>query len=283
MAKHTSIRQALSDACETLSQLPGGSPDLEARVLLALVLGKPQSFLYAWPERAMEAEALQRYTALVGRRASGEPLAYLTGCREFWSLDLNVNPATLIPRPETELLVESALRHIPPEQTRKIADLGTGSGAVALAIASERPHCRVVAIDISFEALQVTRQNIARLALSNIELVQGDWYEPLRRGAGFDMIVSNPPYVACADPHLCGGDPAWEPAVALQAGADGLDAIRTIASRASNHLNAGGRLLLEHGCDQGGEIRQILRKAGFRRVQTHLDLAGLERVTEGKP
>ncbi len=252
-------------------------------MLLGFVLGKPQSYLYAWPERTLEGEALRRYTALLERRVSGEPLAYITGRREFWSLDLKVNPATLIPRPETELLVERALQHIPSNQTWKIADLGTGSGAVALAIASERPRSRVLAIDISFEALQVTRQNILRLGLSNIGVVQGDWYEPLRSGTKFHMIVSNPPYVASADPHLTEGDPAREPAVALQAGADGLDAIRAIALQASNHLDTAGWLLLEHGFDQGLEVRAILRQAGFRHVRTHLDLAGLERVTEGKP
>ncbi len=279
----TSIRQALSDAHRTLSRLPGGAADIEARVLLGFVIGKPQSYLYAWPEHTLEAEALRHYNALLRRRVSGEPLAYITGRREFWSLDLNVNPSTLIPRPETELLVETALQHLPPDQTRKIADLGTGSGAVALAIASERPRCRVVAIDISFEALEVARQNMSRLALSNVKLVQGDWYAPLRRGARFDMIVSNPPYVASADPHLSQGDPAWEPRVALQAGADGLEAIRAIALQASNHLEAAGWLLLEHGFDQGREARAILRQVGFRHVRTHLDLAGLERITEGKP
>ncbi len=266
-----------------MRQLSGGAADIEAKALLGFVLDKPQSYLYAWPERTLGAEALKIYAALVRRRAAGEPLAYITGCREFWSLDLDVNPATLIPRPETELLVERALRHIPAHRTWKIADLGTGSGAVALAIASERPHCRIVATDISCEALEVTRQNVHRLALSNIELVGGDWYEPLRHSDRFQMIVSNPPYVASGDPHLARGDLAWEPATALRAGTDGLDAIKTIAQQASEHLDSPGWLLLEHGFDQGPEVRKILRRAGFHKIRTHLDLAGLERVTEGKP
>jgi release factor glutamine methyltransferase len=266
-----------------LRRLPGGAAAIEANALLGFVLDKPQSYLYAWPERTLEAEALNIYTALVRRRAAGEPLAYITGRREFWSLDLDVSPATLVPRPETELLVERALRHIPVHRAWKVVDLGTGSGAVALAIASERPHCRVIATDASCDALEVTRQNICRLALSNVKLVQGNWYEPLPRGDRFDMIVSNPPYVASGDPHLSRGDLAWEPATALQAGADGLDAIKTIARQASDHLSREGWLLLEHGCDQGLQVRDILRRAGFHQVQTHLDLAGHERVTEGKP
>ncbi len=252
-------------------------------MLLGFVLHKPQSYLYAWPKHRLDPASLKTYAALVKRRARGEPLAYITGHREFWSLDLNVTRATLIPRPETELLVERALRHIPEHRACKVADLGTGSGAIALAIASERPQCRITATDISVDALEVTRQNIHRLALSNIELIQGDWYDPLPHADRFDLLVSNPPYVASADPHLSRGDLAWEPSTALQAGTDGLDAIRSIAALAPNHLKQAGWLLLEHGCDQGHEVRNILRKAGFRHLRTHIDLAGLERVTEGKP
>ncbi len=252
---------------------------LEAAVLLAHVLGTTRSQLIADPGAPVDAAAAPRYAALIERRALGEPAAYLTGRREFWSLELAVSPAVLVPRPETELLVERALALQGSERAR-VVDLGTGSGAVALALAFERPHWRVTATDVSSEALAVARTNAARLGLE-LQLLQGSWFAPLA-GARFDLVVSNPPYVAAGDPALASAALAHEPRLALTPGGDALACLRLIVRGAGQHLLPGGWLLLEHGTDQGAAVRHELVLAGYRYVRSHRDLGGHERATEGQ-
>lgn len=256
------------------------SPRLDAEVLLAHVLNAPRSHLYAHPELKLPAPQLRRFAALVTARRRGQPVAHLTQTREFWSLPLRVNAATLIPRPETELLVEEALRRIPSEARWHLADLGTGSGAIALALAGERPGCRVTATDISSQALAVAQDNAARLGLRNVEFARGEWFAPLA-GRRFALITCNPPYVPDDDPCLAQGDLRFEPRLALSGGPDGLAAIRKIVLRAPFHLEPGGWLLLEHGHDQGAHVRKLLAAAGFGNLASHRDLAGQERLTLG--
>ena len=254
---------------------------VDADYLLLHVLNQPRSWLFAHASDAVSPTDAARFDALVQRRVCGEPVAYLTGSRGFWTLDLAVTPATLIPRPETELLVEQALARIPADTAVRVADLGTGSGAVALALAKERPLAQLVATDASCDALDVARGNAQRNALVNVEFRHGDWLTPVL-GERFDVIVSNPPYIADHDPHLDQGDLRFEPALALSCGVDGLDAIRMIAIAAPAHLRAGGWLLLEHGLDQGPAVRTLLRDAGFYGVKTVRDLEARDRVTLGQ-
>lgn len=242
------------------------------------VLKVSSAWLIAHATDAVDARQGATYLALIKRRAAGEPVAYLTGRRGFWTLDLDVTSVTLIPRAETELLVEQALLRLPAETACSVADLGTGSGAVALALAAERPHAQVVATDVSAAALAVARGNAARLRLANVAFVQGNWLAPLA-GRCFDVIVSNPPYIEAADPHLGQGDLRFEPAAALASGVDGLDAIRTIARDARAGLAAGGWLLMEHGWNQGEAVRELLTQSGYADVFTAKDVEGRERVT----
>jgi release factor glutamine methyltransferase len=251
----------------------------DAQWLLAHVLGRPRSWLFAFGDHAVAADEAARYEALVARRAAGEPVAYLTGRRGFWRFDLEVTPATLVPRPETERLVELALERLPAGSDLRVADLGTGSGAIALALASERPMARVVATDASEAALAVARRNAEMLGLRNVGFRRGDWFDCLG-GERFDLVASNPPYIEAGDPHL--DALRHEPAAALASGADGLDAIRTIARDAPAHLVAGGWLLLEHGWRQGEAVRALLAHAGFVDVATLRDLEGRDRVTLGR-
>ena len=227
---------------------------------------------------AMSNAQQQRLDELVARRRQGEPVAYLTGVREFWSLELNVSSATLIPRPETELLVEIALECIPHDAPWTIADLGTGSGAIALAVAKERPHCRVVATDLSLAALDVATSNAEKLGLTNVKIRAGDWLAPLA-GETLDMILSNPPYIRSDDPHTREGDVRFEPPLALNAGPEGLESIRHIALHARRHLRPGGWLMFEHGWDQADAISSLLHQHGYRAIVCHRDLAGHDRVT----
>lgn len=273
------IRQALDQAASELAGSDSGQ--LDAQVLLAHVLGKSRTWLMAWPDKALDPTQLSRFRELVRRRGGGEPVAYLVGMREFWSLALKVSPATLIPRPETELLVERALELGDPERELEILDLGTGSGAIALAMASEWPRSRVTAVELSAEAIAVARDNAHRLGLGNIEFHCGSWFEPLA-GRRYDIILANPPYVAEGDPHLVLGDLPFEPPQALTAGSDGLRDLRHIVDQAAGHLHDGGWLLLEHGLDQGLELRELLSGRGFTQVETLRDLAGLERVSLGR-
>ncbi|MGH8283055.1 MAG: peptide chain release factor N(5)-glutamine methyltransferase [Gammaproteobacteria bacterium] len=257
------------------------TPSLDAEILLAHVLETPRSHLFARPERRIENDRLRLFALMVVARRKGRPVAYLTGQRDFWSLTLKVTPATVIPRPETELLVEEALRIVPAGARWYLLDLGTGSGAIALALAKDRPHCVITATDLSRSALRVARENARALEINNVEFMQGEWFVPIS-GRRFGVIVSNPPYVPNDDPHLNTGDPRFEPRRALTGGPDGLAAIRKIVLRAPSHLNTGGVLLLEHGYDQGERVRALMSSAGFNGVHSVRDLTGYERVTSGR-
>jgi len=269
------VRDLLAAASRRL-----GGARLEAELLLAHALGVSRARLYAWPEHEPEPMQREAFDRLIAARERGEPIAYLTGRREFWSLDLAVTPDVLIPRHETELLVELALDRIARDRDVRVADLGTGSGAIALALARERPLARVTATDASAAALDVARRNAARLGIGNVAFAVGDWYAALG-DARFDLIISNPPYIAAGDAHLAQGDLRFEPAAALASGADGLDAIRRIVADAPEHLADGGALLLEHGFDQSLRVRALLDAAGFQNVTSVSDNGGHERVTLG--
>ncbi len=256
------------------------NPHLEAQLLVSHILDVSRSVLIAYPERQMRPEEWLQIERLGRRRAAGEPSAYLLQAKEFWTLSLKVTPDTLIPRPETELLVELILRILPENKRQTIADLGTGSGAVALAIATERPHWQLTATDQSPATLQVAKENAARLTLSNVAFFCGSWCAALPQ-RGYHAIVSNPPYIAQNDAHLLSGDLRFEPEAALVAGAEGLDAIGRIISESPEWLLPRGYLLLEHGYNQGAAVRQLMREGGFSKVATHRDLASLDRVTMG--
>ena len=268
---------------EDLLRDAAGSIDRhDAEWLLAHAFGRSRTWLYAHAADPVPRDVALWFAALLGRRQAGEPVAYLTGTRGFWSLDLAVSPATLIPRPETELLVELALARIPVDGVdARIVDLGTGSGAIALAIAKERPNARVVATDTSPGALEVARRNAMANRVGRVEFREGDWLAPLA-GETFDLIASNPPYIAEGDPHLAEGDLRFEPPTALSSGVDGLDAIRRIVLDAPLRLAPGGWLLLEHGWDQGEAVRALLLASGFAEVETARDLEGRDRVTLGR-
>jgi len=253
----------------------------DAEALLLHALGQSRGWLFAHADDAVDMDVQTAFEALVARREAGEPVAYLTGRRGFWTLELEVTPATLIPRPETELLVELALERLPRDAAAGVADLGTGSGAIALAIASECPQAQVLATDASADALAVARRNAQRLGVGNLRFAQGDWLAPLA-GQRFALIVSNPPYIEAADPHLAQGDLRFEPASALASGADGLDDIRRIVAGAPGHLDADGWLLFEHGWNQGAAARALLREAGYVQVFTAQDLEARDRVSGGR-
>ena len=269
----------MSATIAELLRVPGIAP-LDARVLLRAALGVSDAQLAAHPERVPDAARRERFLEWARRRRAGEPVAYLTGRREFYSLSFKVTPAVLIPRPETELLVEAALEHIPRHAPCRVLDLGTGSGCVAVAIARERPLARVTATDVSPAALALARENAAAHG-ADVELVESDWFAALA-GRGFDLIVSNPPYIARDDPHLAQGDLRFEPRIALAAGATGLDAIEAIVEQAGRHLAPGGTLWFEHGHQQGSCSRVLLAAHGFEGVLSRRDLADIERVSGGR-
>lgn len=270
----TEVRRLLERAAERLGN------DIDAPWLLLHVLGKPRSWLMAHARDALGAEVEAAFSALIERRARGEPVAYIIGRQGFWSMELEVTPATLIPRPETERLVELALERMPVGRKLRVLDLGTGSGAIALALARERPCAQITATDVSAEALAVATRNAQRLGAANVRFLQGSWFEPLA-DKRFDLIVSNPPYIETADAHLGQGDLRFEPARALASGADGLDAIGHIAAHARSHLEPAGWLLVEHGWNQGGAVSQLLTQQGWRHVMTVQDLEQRDRVTLG--
>ncbi len=274
------FREWLAEAAGQLAQV-SASPRLDAELLLAAALGRPRSHLHAWPERVLELEPAARFAAWLDRRRAGEPVAYILGRREFWSLELEVTPDTLIPRPETELLVELALERLPANRPVTVADLGTGSGAIALALAVERPQARIIATDQSFAALAVARRNARRLNISRVEFRQGDWCAPLA-SERFELIIANPPYVAADDPRWRESQLRFEPAAALISGADGLDALRAIIAAAPEHLAPDGWLLLEHGYDQGETVPALLQERGFGEVSDYQDAAGLSRSSGGR-
>lgn len=254
---------------------------IDARMLLQSVLSVSHAHLIAHSNQELTLEQTQEFYLLVSRRADGEPIAYLVGEREFYSLNFKVTPAVLIPRPETELLVDLALERTFTDRPCKVLDLGTGSGAVAIAIAKRRPLASIVAVDSSVDAIVIARMNAEYLDTANVHMVASDWFNGVA-GEEFDLIVSNPPYVADGDPHLDQGDLRFEPRMALTAGGDGLDCIRSIITSATTHLVAGGWLLLEHGYDQAEVCCQLLREAGFSGVFSRPDLAGVMRISGGK-
>ena len=267
---------------EGTSRLQGEEARADAELLLAHALGRSRAWLFAHGDEALDAQAMTRYLDLIERRAIGHPIAHLVGHRGFWSLDLLVDESTLIPRPETELLVDQALLRLPADQPVCVLDLGTGSGAVALAIAKERPRALVFGLEISDDAMRIAIPNKLRSGLGNVFFQQSDWFSVLDDDERFDVIVSNPPYIAEDDPHLQQGDLRFEPRSALASGADGLDDIRRIISQAPRHLANKGWLLLEHGFDQGDAVRDLLRGRGFASVETVQDLEQRDRVSLGQ-
>jgi release factor glutamine methyltransferase len=276
-------RHILKQARTQLETTASDNPALEAEVLLANLLNKSRMHLLAWPERTLDIHQQRDYARLISRRLAGEPLAYIIGQRAFWSLSLRVSPAVLIPRPDTELLVERALELLPEHKETTVADLGTGSGAIAIALASERPHCRLLATDRCADALQIARYNCARAGMSQrVDCRQGDWCEAFAADEHFDLIVANPPYIAIGDPHLQRGDLPAEPRQALVSGPDGLTDLRRICACAPAYLKPAGWLLLEHGFAQGHAVRELLRDAGLQQVHTRQDLAGHERVSSAR-
>lgn len=272
------IRFWLRDA---IARLPNSeSAKRDAEILLAQVTGKSRSWLIAFDDRELDVTQRNALDILVARRAAGEPIAYLTGIREFWSLPLSVSPHTLIPRPDTEVLVEQALAHLPVEGCH-VLDLGTGTGAIALAIASERPDCQVTGVDRISDAVDLARFNAAKLGITTARFLQSDWFSSLA-DERYTMIISNPPYIDAEDVHLSAGDVRFEPASALVAADGGLADIQTIAATAGKHLLDAGWLMLEHGWQQAAEVRQILRENNFCAVKTCQDYSGNDRVTVGQ-
>jgi release factor glutamine methyltransferase len=258
-----------------------GLVPFEATLLLSHVLRCDRAWLMAHADDVIGAQQAKSFEALARRRRDGEPVAYLLGRREFYGLDLEVTPDVLIPRPETELLVDLALARLPDDREARALDLGTGSGAVALAIAGSRRSAQVIGTDISSAALALAQRNAARLSIGNVSFVASDWFASLA-GQRFDLIVANPPYVASGDPHLSEGDLRHEPVLALTAGGDGLSALRVIVASTPAHLAPGGWLLVEHGYDQADAVGELFRSAGFADVRAARDLAGILRVSFGR-
>jgi release factor glutamine methyltransferase len=276
----TSIHQALLTATQQLAD-QHDTASLDAELLLAHVLHKSRAWLYTWPEQELDTNQLEQFHQLVQRRMNGEPVAHLIGTQEFWSLSLQVSPDTLIPRPETERLVELALERIPSDANWRIADLGTGSGAIALAVAKERPACQIIATDKSTAALDIAKENARLNQIANVTFLQGDWLAAVKDEPPFEMILSNPPYIKEDDPHLQQGDVRFDPDSALQAGTEGLDDLQQIIEQALAHLKPGGWLLLEHGYDQQTAVMQLLQQAGYEQIEDYPDLAGQPRVAAG--
>lgn len=251
---------------------------LDVELLLAFVLNENRTYLFTWPEKKITEKQNEHFSDLLSRRINGEPIAYIVGKQEFWSMPLKVTPDTLIPRPETELLVELALQQISTDTKLNILDLGTGSGAIALAIAKERSQCAVTGIDQSKQALIIAEENAQNLAINNVHFQHSHWFRELTPGQQYDVIISNPPYIASHDPHLSEGDVHFEPDSALTSGYDGLDDIREIADEARQFLLPDGWLFMEHGYDQSTTITELLTSLGYKNIKDHNDLANLPRV-----
>ncbi|MGH1463531.1 MAG: peptide chain release factor N(5)-glutamine methyltransferase [Neptuniibacter sp.] len=264
----------LSQRLEGVSE----SSQLDLELMLCHLLNRSSSYLYTWPEKEIDAELLQQLILMLERREQGEPVAHIIGYRGFWNFDLEVSPHTLIPRPDTEVLVEKALQLCTVRQAR-VADLGTGTGAIALALGSEQPEWQIIASDFVSDAVELAERNRVRLQLNNVEIVQGSWFEP--HTGLYDLIVSNPPYIDPEDEHLQQGDVRYEPLSALIAENKGLADIELICRQAREYLKPGGVLLFEHGYDQGGACRALLRDLGYKDVDTHRDYGQNERVTFG--
>ncbi len=254
------------------------SAKLDAQILLAFVLQKEISYLLTWPEKSLEQPTEKKYLTLLKRRLVGEPIAYIVGYKEFWSLPFKVSPATLIPRPDTEILVEKIVDLYVEESTKRCLDLGTGTGAIALAIASEKPSWQIDAIDFSQEVVSLAQSNAENLQLSQVNIFQSDWFSAIEN-IKYDVIVSNPPYIDAQDKNLSQGDVRFEPKSALVANERGLADIKYIAKQALKYLKPKGTLFFEHGFEQGGYVRDILISLGYEKVQTIKDLNGLDRVT----
>lgn len=268
------ITQALQQSCQTIDRN-------DARILLQHVLKANYAFMLAHPEQVLTLGQVAALDGLVTRRENGEPIAYLIGEQGFYDLIFKVTPAVLIPRPETELLVELGLARIPTDCTCRILDLGTGSGAIAVTLAKHRPQSNVVAVDLSMDAVLVARMNADAHSVSNLSIVTSDWFDQLG-GDEFDVIVANPPYVAEDDPHLSQGDLRFEPQMALSAADEGLACLQHIVATAPEYLKTDGWLLLEHGYDQADACRGLLQAAGFSQLFSHPDLAGILRVSGGR-
>ncbi len=271
------IRQVLK-LSEQLQQV-SESPELDVELMLCHLIGKPSSYLFTWPEREIEQKQVEQLETMVSRRRAGEPVAHILGYRGFWSFDLEVSPHTLIPRPDTEMLVEQALACCDKKEAR-VADLGTGTGAIALALATERSSWQIVASDYVDEAVALATRNCSKLQLNNVSIVQGSWFEPHR--GQYDMIVSNPPYIDPDDPHLIQGDVRFEPLSALTSDKQGMADIELIAEQARDYLKPDGYLLFEHGYDQGAGSRKLLEQLGYMDVETYRDYGQNERVTCGR-
>lgn len=281
MSADNSVESTLKKAVQQLQESGSDSPSLDAAVLLCHALDKPRSFLLTWPDKTLEAEQLTDFQNLLQRRLSGQPIAYITGEREFWSLPLKVSPTTLIPRPDTERLVEVALDKASSNQG-DILDLGTGTGAIALALASELPSRKVWGIDLKTDAQQLAQSNATALNLTNTQFLAGSWFEPIPSGTEFALIVSNPPYIEKEDPHLTQGDVRFEPLSALVAEEKGLADIRHIATLARSYLINEGWLMFEHGFEQGEAVRNLLLSLGYDQVETYKDYGDNDRVTIGQ-
>lgn len=258
----------------------GDSPRRDAEILLGFVTGRTRTFLMAFCETELTTEQLAELDVLLKRREAGEPIAYITGVKEFWSLKFNVSAATLIPRPDTEKLVELALEHL-PKSPCEVLDLGTGTGAITIAMATERPDCLFTAVEKNDEAFELAQKNAVQIGVNNVYFLLGNWYKPIK-GRKFSMIVSNPPYIEPTDIHLSQGDVRYEPRSALVSEDDGLSDIKIIVNGATKHLNQYGWLLIEHGYRQGEIVRTIFKQHGFQLVETHTDYSGNERVTIGR-
>lgn len=275
------IRSALQQAVQALI-INSDSARLDAELLLCKVLAKHRSYLFTWPERELSLEQYAEFHSLVNQRLQGSPVAYLLGYREFWGMELEVSAATLIPRPDTELIVQLALERLVSYTAPKLLDLGTGSGAIALALAKERPDATIIALDKSAEALAIAERNQLKLGFNNVRFMHSDWFSALDKASRFDLIVANPPYIAESDPHLDQGDLRFEPRSALSSGTDGLRDISYLVKTAPSYLNPQSCLLLEHGYDQGLAVNQLLKNTGYTELACYQDLGGNDRVSLGR-
>lgn len=270
----------LTEAADTLA-LVSDSAMLDAEVLLCLALNQPRSHLRAWPDKPLQPEQLAAFLALLEQRQQGMPIAYITGNREFWSRDFQVSPDVLIPRPDTELLIELSLKLIPADEPIKILDLGTGSGIIAITLAAECPQAQISATDFSLAALRIAQRNADKHHINNIQFYQSDWFASVP-ATKFKLIISNPPYIAKDDNHLQQGDVRFEPQTALCAAEQGLADIKIIADAARNYLEPGGHLLIEHGYNQQQQVQALFKDLHYDKVQTYTDLSGQPRVTYGQ-